>query len=165
MWSPFRRISHAWWELRNKRRIVLRRGPRAFVLTVPREAGSNLVQGRLAPRPQLHGTRSGIFGESRTSAYLDFVIIRNRVGKFQGVGVPDEYHHQGWATDMVHALLAHYESVDFYNSSLNEMSGPLFMKLRSELPERIAPIRRHADGSYEVDTLWRPARRVRKTIS
>lgn len=66
---------------------------------------------------------------------------------------------------MVHALLAHYESVDFYNSSLNEMSGPLFMKLRSELPERIAPIRRHADGSYEVDTLWRPARRVRKTIS
>lgn len=159
MLKPFRSFRRAWWELRRKRHIVLRHGSRSFTLTVPRESGPNLVQGRLVPRPQLHGTRSGIFGESTTSAYLDFVIIRNRVGKFQGVGVPDEYHHQGWATDMIYALLTHYPDIYFYNSSLNEMSGPLFMKLRTEMPERIAPIRRHAYGSYEVDTLWRPRRR------
>ncbi|MCP1415442.1 hypothetical protein [Paenarthrobacter sp. A20] len=84
------------------------------------------------------------------------MIIRNRVGKFQGVGVPDEYQHQGWATDMVYALLTHYPDVHFYNSSLNEMSGPLFIKIQTELPGRIAPIGIHEDGGYEVDTLWRP---------
>lgn len=156
MWTPFRRISNAWWERGNKRRIILRHGSRFFTLTVPRDPGANLVQGRLVPRPQLHGTRSGTFGESTTSAYLDFVIIRNSVGKFQGIGVPDEYHRQGWAADMVRALLAHYPDVHFYNSSLNEMSGPLFMKLRTEMPVRIAPIRVHEDGGYEVDTSWRP---------
>jgi hypothetical protein len=36
------------------------------------------------------------------------------------------------------------------------MSGPLFMKLHAELPERIAPIRVHDDGGYEVVTSWRP---------
>lgn len=30
------------------------------------------------------------------------------------------------------------------------------MKIRAEMPERIAPIREHEDGGYEVDTSWRP---------
>jgi hypothetical protein len=68
---------------------------------------------------------------------------------------PDEYHRPGWATE-VRALLAHYPGVHFYNGSLIEMSGPLFMKLRTEIPDRIAPIRVHEDGGYDVDTSWRP---------
>jgi hypothetical protein len=69
---------------------------------------------------------------------------------------PGEYHRQGWDTDRVRALMDHYRDVHFYNSSLNEMSGRLFMKLRAEIPGRIAPIRVHEDGGYEVDTSWRP---------
>ena len=152
---PFRTLRYAWWELRHKRRIILVHGTRSFTLTVPRNPGG-LLQGRLVPRPQLRGTRAGMFSVGDTSAYLDFTIIRGRIGKFQGIGVPDEYHRQGWAGDMVRALLDHYTDVHFYNSSLNEMSGPLFMKLRAEMPRRIAPIRVHEDGGYEVDTSWRP---------
>jgi hypothetical protein len=132
----------SWWRFRHDCRIVLHHGTRSFVLTVPRAAESNF-NGQLRPRPQLRGTRTGVSGGRRTEsgAYLDFAIIRNQVGKFQGIGVPDEYHRQGWATDMVKALLNHYPGIHFYNSSLNEMSGPLFMKLQAELPRRIAPIR------------------------
>lgn len=154
--TPFSALSHRWWRLRHQRRIILHHGSRSFVLTVPREAGGNVFSGKLHPRPQLHGTRAGLFGVGETGAYLDFTIIRGRIGKFQGIGVPDEYHRQGWATDMVEALLAHYPDIYFYNSSLNEMSGPLFMKLHAEMPGRIAPIRVHEEGGYEVDTSWRP---------
>ncbi|MGX5717541.1 hypothetical protein [Arthrobacter sp. MAHUQ-56] len=128
------------------------------MLTAPRRPGGNVFSGQVHPRPQLHGTRTGTSGIAETSAYLDFTIIRNRIGKFQGVGVPDEYHRQGWATDMIRTLLDYYSDVHFYNSSLNEMSGPLFMKLRREMPARIAPIRMHEDGGYEVDIAWRPGR-------
>jgi hypothetical protein len=40
---------------------------------------------------------------------------------------------------MVRALMDHYRDVHFYNSSLNEMSGPLFMKLRAKIPGRAHP--------------------------
>ena len=153
---PFGRTGLPWWRLRHQRRIILHRGSRTFVLTVPRSPVGNVFNGTLHPRPQLHGTRAGTFGVGETSAYLDFTIIRDRIGKFQGIGVPDEYHRQGWATDMVRALMDHYRDVHFYNSALNEMSGPLFMKLRAEMPGQIAPIRVYEDGGYEVDTSWRP---------
>lgn len=157
---PFNTLRYAWWQLRHKRRIILRHGTRSFTLTVPRNPG-NLVQGRLVPRPELHGTRAGTTRKVETSAYLDFTIIRNRIGKFQGIGVPDEHHRQGWASDMVRALLNYYPHVHFFNSSVNDMSGPLFIKLRAETPGRIAPLRIHADGGYEVDTTWRPEPRQR----
>lgn len=153
---PFGRLSRCWWRYRHQQRIILHRGSRSFVLTVPRGPAGNVFSGKLHPRPQLHGTRAGMLGVGETSAYLDFTIIRNRIGKFQGIGVPDEYHRQGWATDMVRALLDYYPDVHFYNSSLNEMSGPLFMKLRRDMPGRLAPIRIHEDGGYDVDTSWRP---------
>lgn len=143
----------AWWGMRHQRRITVHHGTRSFVLTLPRTPDGNVFSGQLHPRPQLHGTRTGILGVGESSAYLDFTIIRNRIGKFQGIGVPDEYHRQGWATDMVRVLLAHYPDMPFYNSSLNEKSGPLFMKLRTEMPDRIAPIRVHEDGGYEVGRL------------
>jgi hypothetical protein len=124
------------------------------VFTVPRAPRSKVFSGQLHPRPQLHETRAGVFG-GESSAYLDFTIIRNRVGEVQGIGVPDEYHRQSWPADMVRALLNHYPDVHFYNSSLNEMCGPLFAKLQAELAGRIAPIRLHEDGGYEVMTSWR----------
>lgn len=44
--------------------------------------------------------------------------------------------------------------IHFYNSSLNEMSGPLFMKLQFELPGRFAPIRLQKTAA--MMTSWRP---------
>jgi hypothetical protein len=139
-----------------QRRILLRHGGRKFLLNIPRNAAdTNFFNGRLHPIPELEGTRSDSFGTGDSRAYLDFCIIRNRLGKFQGIGVPDEHHRQGWASDMVRALLSHYPGIGFQNSSLNDMSGPLFMKLRDEMPHQIAPIKFHADGYYEV--LWAAA--------
>jgi len=37
-------------------------------------------------------TGAGMFGVGETSDYLDFTIIRGRIGKFQGIGVPDANH-------------------------------------------------------------------------
>lgn len=121
------RIKIAWCKLRNERWILLRHGGRSFALTVPRIADGHF-NGHMHPLPQLQGTRLGMAGRPiKASAYLDFAIVSNRIGKFQGIAIPSEYHRQGWAADMVRALLAHYPNVHFYNSSLNEMSGPLFM--------------------------------------
>lgn len=142
-------------------KIVLRLRDRKFVLSLPRDhdqlPGYN---GRLSVKPPLRGTRaSSTPGRLlRAEAYVEFVVHKRTDSiKFQGIGVPDEFQRNGWASDMVRALLAHYPDVWFFNSSVNEKSGPLFIKLQGEFPERIAPLRQHADGGYEV--LWwkRPA--------
>jgi hypothetical protein len=111
-----------------------------------------VFNGRLRPEPELIGHRRSAFGNGpvRCEAYLDFCIIQNRHGKFQGIAVPEEYQRQGWASDMVGALLSYYPHVRFRNSSLNPESGPLFMKLQHRYPEAIAPITLHNDGSFEV---------------
>lgn len=145
---------------RQHHRFVLQRNGRCFLLTVPRVTEDQIVAvGQLRPHPQLHGTRSGHFVTGPTQAYLDFSILTTPTrtfGKFAGIGIPDGYHRQGWATDMVGALLDFYEDIPFYNSSLNEKSGPLFCKLQAEHPVRLAPIRLHEDGGYEVDVYWSP---------
>ena len=140
---------------------VLRVGGRRFLLSLPRDhvqlPGYN---GRLSVKPPLRGTRaSSTPGRLlKSEAYVEFVVHKRTDSiKFQGIGVPDEFQRSGWASDMVRALLTHYPDTGFFNSSVNEQSGPLFSKLQREFPERIAPLRRHADGGYEV--LWweRPA--------
>lgn len=138
---------------RHARRIILRHNGRKFRLTVPEITESAVFNGRLHPLPQLKGTRSDSrVGTGTTEAYLDFCIIRNRTGKFQRIGIPDEHQRQGWASDMVRALVNHYPDVRFQNSSLNEMSGPLFMKLHTEMPEHIAPVLPRPDSGYEI--IW-----------
>lgn len=150
----FRNLRSSWKHKRENHHITLRKGDRRFVLTVPKTY-IGYFDGHLEPLPGLHGTRSGS-ARTAASAHLNFVIIGETVGKFHGVGVPDEYHRQGWASDMVIALLDHYPNVHFYNTSLNKMSGPLFVKLSAERPNQIAPVALHDDGDYMVDTSWRP---------
>lgn len=131
---------------------------RVFQLWIPPDDGRMFVHGRLQPFPELKGTRTDTFGTRQTTAYLDFVLKRDDYGKFHGIGVPDEHHRQGWATVMVKALFSRYPSYRFRNSSLNEMSGPVFARIQEDLPERLVPLKRYEDGGYAVD--WETERRL-----
>ena len=148
----FGSLRNRWFHRSQRQRIILHHGGRRFLLTVPKDTNLPCFNGSLRPHPQLRGTRPGLEDHRKTTseAYLDFELIVDRLGKFQGIHVPEEFQRQGWASDMVRALLGHYPGIRFYNSSLNEMSGPLFIKLHQELPDRLAPVRRHPDGDYEV---------------
>lgn len=164
-----RRWFRSWRAERGRAKYLLRRGQRKFLLSLPLEHEDLAVyNGRLRVSPPLWGTRADTFSgrPAEVEAYLDFCYFAaNNSIKFQGIGIPDENQRQGWASDMVKVLLEHYRGTWFFNSSVNNMSGPLFVKLQAEFPDRIAPLRRHEDGGYEI--LWnsRPGGRPSNTVT
>lgn len=128
-------------------------GERNFIITY----GINLetFHGHVRPEP----AHSGVavhpeFGEFPSETKLDFRVDRAndpvQKGRFQQIEtVPDE-QRKGWAADMVRALLTFFPTTYWNNENLNEESGPFFMKMQAQFPERIAVITDRCDGNYRI---------------
>lgn len=128
-------------------------GERKFVISYWQE--TEIFHGYVRPEPSHHGeVEHPELGTFQSETKLNYRISRtdepHQYGRFQQIEtVPDE-QRKGWAADMVRALLTFFPTTYWNNENLNEESGPLFMKLQAEFPERIAAISDNGDGTYAV---------------
>ncbi|MGY4541173.1 hypothetical protein ACVWY0_001082 [Arthrobacter sp. UYNi723] len=128
-------------------------GQRKFVVSY--WTGLEIFHAHIRPEPG----HTGVVEDPELGQFLSQTILSYKIleadkpfqrGRFQQIEtVPDE-QRMGWASDMVRALLTFFPTTYWNNENLNEMSGPLFMKLQAEFPQRIAAITDKGDGTYRV---------------
>lgn len=144
------RILEDFRRLRWTRYTIIRVRHRFFTVSQPRKNRHAHFYGEVKPLPRLHGP--SMLGNHRLTAeaLLRFRLNRGRYGQFNGIEIPPRYQRRGWAHDMVAALLAAFPDSQWRNGLLNDKSGPLFIKLHDERPDRIVKITILGNGNYEV---------------
>lgn len=140
-------------KLRSTRIVGLwrKRRLRFFVVNKPAKALSLAIPGRpkLQPRSWPTGVIRPLTPGLWSGARLQFSYT-SWDARFSQIEVPKHARRRGWAEDMVRVLLKVYPETQWYNVALNEISGPLFLKMSEMYPDRIAAVHRHSDGSYDV---------------
>lgn len=122
--------------------MKLTHGGRRYLISYRIAAGENALYGEIRPVPALRGTRETLFapgGRTPTTAHVEFKRwLKDDTARFNSIVVPIEHQRQGIATRMVEALFAAWPHTSWWNSeALNEMSGPLFLKLHHTHPDRL----------------------------
>nr|AFK89284.1 hypothetical protein [Arthrobacter sp. J3.40] len=84
------------------------------------------------------------------TTFLKFRLLDRVRGDFNIIEVEPSRQRRGWGSDMVRALLRAYPDATWSNQSLNRQSGPMFQRLSSEFPERIAPVSRGENGRFTI---------------
>lgn len=142
--------SHSTGPQRVRKEIVI--AGRTFITEYDTE--NEIVRGEIRPEPArisaISDSRSGI----PPKTHLNYVIRRtdkpNQRGAIQMIETATEDLRQGWASDMVRALLTIFPTTYWNNESLNEQSGPFFMKMQAEFPDKIAAITHVGHGVYKL---------------
>jgi len=125
-----------------RQRMKLTHEGRRYLITYTFAPVENALYGEIHPVPALRGTRESALSPKRSfpaTAAVEFKRwMSDDTARFNSIVVPTEYQRQGEATRMVEALFAAWPHTTWWNSeALNEMSGPLFLKLHKKHPDRL----------------------------
>lgn len=89
-----------------------------------------------------------------TQTILKFTIYwasqERQKGQFREIEITPEERRRGWGSDMVRGLLTFFPTTYWHNQELNEQSGPLFIKMHAEYPDRIAAVTDTKKGLFLI---------------